>query len=43
MVQQTTDGFWQAEPRSEETKKFISNVYSHQKWDTLVTSHDCTF
>jgi len=43
MVQQTRDGFWLAEPRSEETRKFIKNVYSHQKWDTLATSRDCTF
>ena len=26
MVQQTTDNFWQAEARSEETKKFIQNI-----------------
>ena len=26
MVQQTTDHFWQAEARSEETKRFINNI-----------------
>jgi len=26
MVEQTTDRFWQAEARSEETKKFIKDI-----------------
>ena len=26
MLQQITDNFWQAEVRSEETKKFIQNI-----------------
>ena len=34
MVQQMTDKFWQAEARSEETKKFIQDIkrLTHRKF-----------